>query len=231
MEVSRLTVPTVPIIVAVAIYFIVTNFRKFTTVALLSVLIIAQILPVPIYYLIDKYYPLKVKIEDRYVAKVPLGFLFQDHYYRQKLIDAKTLMAKRIASERENDILIIDFAADGMYYVYYILQERKILSSNLIKNGLFDCNDYNYDDLVIGKFVTEKNKYYILCISNNWQHRAPITQAIQRFNISKENIHVGYCISEMQVKENKLCLNDQELANLIGLEKSLMETRRKVISK
>lgn len=228
MEVSRLILPTVPIIVSVAVFYITTIFKKRTIIALLSSLIIAQILPIPLYYLIERYYPLKVNIQGRYIAKVPIGFLFEDHYYRQKLIEAKTEIAQRIASETKDDILIVDFAGEGLYYIYYFLRSRNILSSNFIlKNGSFDCKLYN--NLSIGKFVTAENKFYILCLNHNWQHQTPITDAIRRFNISKDKIHIDYFISEMPVSKSDLYLNDHELANLFDSEKRIMDTQIKLI--
>ena len=230
MEISRLTLPTVPIIVAVAVFSIYTFITKRAVIALLLTIFIAQIVPIPMYYLIKSYYPLKVKIQDRYIAKVPIGFLFTDHYYRQKLIDTKTEIAKKVASEKEGDILIIDLVADGLYYIYYIIKLRHVLSSNFIlEDASFDCKAYH--NLSIGKFITDNNIFYILCVTNNWQHKAPISDTIQRFNICKDRIHLDNFMNEIQISKSKLYLNDHDLTNLLHSEKKIMETRRKLISK
>jgi len=230
VEVSRLSGPTVPIIVAVAIYYLYNTFKKRPIIALSSALIVAQIIPIFLYYSIEKYYPLKVKIDDRYVAKVPIGFLFTDHYYRQKLILAKTEMAKKVSSESNRNVLIIDFTADGMYYMYYILQSRNIVSSNFtLENGTFESRHHN--GLALGEFITNKNKFYLLSIDHNWQNEAPIRQAVGYIDTFRDKVHVGYFISEFKVNEGELFLRGDELVQLLESETKFMNTRKKLISK
>lgn len=230
VEVSRLTAPTVPIIVAVAIMYVYDIFKKKAVTALSIALILSQIFPIILYYSIEKYYPLKVKIEQRYIAKIPIGFLFADHYYRQKLISAKTEIARQVASEKNGNILIIDFTADGLYYVYYILQTRKLLSSNfLLEKGSYDCRQYN--DLDIGEFETDTNKFYILSIDHNWQHKSPITDTLQKLNISNNKVHIGYFIDEFHINTENIFLNATDLKRLLDSESNIMSVRRKLISK
>lgn len=224
MDIPRIMAPTVPIISLIAISFLDQKivFAKTKTIVMSLALVIAQLVSIAIYYPLDRIYPFKVKVENRALAQFPLGFLITDHYYRQRLIWARNNAAMRVASERNNNVLIIAFADYAIYYNYYIKLYHTILSTDKVT-----VNSATFE-----KIITKDNIFYIYDSYSNKFSDNPIYTTIHYLNNSVNKIHIPPFWTEFPVDDDKnLYLKKEDIIALLDHEKSIFNTRRKIISR
>jgi hypothetical protein len=107
MDISRITAPTIPIIALVAVVYVSSIFKKRRVLALILMLIGAQLTAEVIKYPLINFYAFKREIKGQTLARFPLGFPPVDNYYRQRAISAKQNIANNVINEQDSNIMII----------------------------------------------------------------------------------------------------------------------------
>lgn len=215
MDFARLTAPTILVFSLSAVSFLEPKFASASkqTVGLVLALMVAQIVSVGIYYPLKAILPFKLRCEDRTLTSVPLGCLITDHNYRQKLILFRENVAKHIAQDRDGNILIVDLASAACYYVYYIRKYRDVVQ------------------ITDTKIVTKENTFYFIIPDADILVTHPISRLLNHTSITVDKIHVPPFSREYPMDPEKYYLGNKEIAQLLEYEVSLMERRRKIISK
>ncbi len=218
MDTGRIIAPTIPIITLVAVAYVISVFRKRQVLVLISMLIISYAIAWVLYYPISKIYPFKKEIEGRVIASFPVGSLFADHYYRQKIISDTEQIAKLVTGKKDEDVMII--GGDGfMYYEYYLYQNRNVLSkTSIICNGA-----------KMLKYSTTENEFYFLSLDNNWLTNAPIRKAVDCMKERHIRINIVPFWKENPTGEEELFLNEQAIQTLLDRETMVMKARRNMI--
>jgi hypothetical protein len=214
MDFARLSAPTILIAALIAIAFLDQKFPAAAkTVAMALTLVVAQLVALGINYPLQARFPFRLKFHDRGLTSVPLGFLPTDHYYRQQVTLAREEVAEQVARERNANILIIDLASSTCYYDYFIRKYRDVV------------------ELTDDKIVTKENTFYFLIPDNNLSADHPISGFLHNTDISIGKIHVTPFAEEYQVDPKKLFLDKSDLTPLLAYEVSMMDMRRKILSK
>jgi hypothetical protein len=214
MDVARLAAPTILIFSLIAMAFLDQRFSAAAPkTAMTLALMVAQLVSLGIYYPLQAVYPFRLKFEDRSLTSVPLGFLLTDHYYRQQVTLARENVAEQIAHERNANILIVDLASSTCYYDYFIRKYRDIV------------------ELTDNKIVTKENTFYFIIPDNNISIDHPISRLLHSTDISIDKIHVTPFAGEYPIDHNKLFLKKNDITPLLEYEVSMMDMRRKIISK
>jgi hypothetical protein len=215
MDLPRLAAPTILVFSLMAIAFLEEKFSATAkpALAMTLALVMAQIISIGLYYPLQAVYPFRLKFEGRSLTSVPLGFLLTDHYSRQQLTLARQNVAEQIARDRDGNILIVDLASSTCYYDYYIRKHRDIV------------------ELTGNKIKTKENAFYFIIPDNDLSINHPISRFLHSSDVSADKIHVTPFAGEYPVDQRKLYLEKNELAPLLQYEVSMMDMRRKVISK
>jgi len=171
-----------------------------------------------LYYPLSKVYPFKKEIDGRVLATFPIGSFLVDHYYRQRAITVHEHIAKLITSEIDVNVMII--GGDGLgYYKLYLNQFRNVLS---IKTMTFN-------GVILVKYTTTENEFYILDLNRNWLVENPIRMAIDYMNGSQIKIHIVPFWKEYPTYKGELFLAKQAIQSVLDSEASIMKVRKKMI--
>lgn len=221
MDTPRLVAPTIPAICLVAMAYLNHNFAwvKKKTLFMLLVLVLAQVTPAAFYYPAEKLYYRYAGIKGEPLPAYPMGFIPLDHFRLQRSMRAQDDIAKRIAGERNGNVLIIDFSAGVMYYIYQIMASRTVCSQELVW-----C-----DNVMLKKFMTKENTFFVMGKEINHQLRSPISTTLQCSKISLNKIHVSPFSGELPFNEANLYLGDAELKSLLENEISLFQHMRDIV--
>ena len=214
MDFPRLAAPTILVFSLIAMAFLDQRFSAAAPkTAMILALMVAQLVSLGIYYPLRAVVPFRVKFQDRSLTSVPLGFLLTDHYYRQQVTLAREQVAEQIAHERDANILIVDLASSTCYYDYYIRKYRDIV------------------ELTGDKIVTKENTFYFIIPDNKLSVDHPIDKMLHRTDMSIDKIHVTPFAGEYPIDQKKLFLDKNDIEPLLNYEVSMMDMRRKIISK
>jgi hypothetical protein len=215
VDFARLTAPTILVFSLLAIACLDQKFSsaRQKTAAMAVALIVAQIVSVGLYYPLAASYPFRLKFAGRSLSLVPMGFLITDHNYRQKAALSRAKVAEHIAHDRNGNILIVDFASSTCYYDYFIRKYRDIVK------------------LTDNSIVTKENTFYFVMPDLDISINHPISRLLHSSDVSIDKIHVPPFAAEYPIDPNKLYLEKSDVAPLLQYEVSMMEMRRKIISK
>jgi hypothetical protein len=155
MDFSRLAMPSIPIIALLAVDFVALQAGPRPLRALVGTLLAAQLTSVVLYYPLVGLYHFKIKIDDRPVGDVPIGFLPVDHYYRQRLIIRALTVAEGVTRERNKNVGIIGYAV--MPYVYYLEGAPDVEAK-----GTETCKG-----LVYQKYTSASNEFLVVDLGAN----------------------------------------------------------------
>ncbi|MCX5889648.1 MAG: hypothetical protein NTY36_09375 [Deltaproteobacteria bacterium] len=221
MDTPRLIAPTIPAICLVAMGYLDHNFEsvKKKTLFMLLVLVLAQMGPAVFYYPAEKFYQRYAGIKRETPPAYPLGLIPLDHFRLQRFVRAQDDLAKRIAGERNGNVLIIDFSPGVMYYIYHLMVSRSVFSQEIVW-----C-----DNVRLKKFVTKENTFLVMDKDINIQQRSPISTALQCPKISVNKVHLSPFSGEFPFDKGKLYLGEEELKSLLENETSLFQHMREVI--
>jgi len=219
MNLSRYAAPSIPIISLVAMVCITSIFKKRKVFAMVIMVVLAQITAMIMYYPLVRVYPFKIEVDGRALAPFPLGFPPVDHHYVQRAISGYDKSAKMAINERDGNVLIIGCGGPLLYYKFYLHQYRSILSVKKIT-----CNG-----VVLRRYITPENLFYVLNIDNNWLIKDPIRRAIGCVNIDRNKIHVMPFWMEYQIDEKQIYLNEKNIESILEQEAAIMDVRRKLI--
>lgn len=210
IDFARIAAPTVPILALVAASFVTGIFIRRQVLALSLMLILSQVISVAMYYPLVKIYPFSYAINGRVLAEVPVGFLPQDHYYRQQAAEAIAHFAGLVASERSEHVMIVGSAPSLPQYRFYLMQSRNVVLSER----------YTCEEVTLDRYVTDENEFIMLCLFDydNRQVEYPIRKALDCLDRSRTKVHVvpfwrAYPTSEEEVfltKEGMEAVLDRE---------------------
>lgn len=218
MEIGRIIAPTIPIVSLVAVVYVISVFKKRQVLVLSFMLILTHVTAMALYHPLTKVYPFKKEVDGRVLAAFPIGSLFVDHHYRQRAITFHEHIAKLVASEIDENVMII--GGNGLlYYQLYLIQFRNVLSIKIAT-----CNGVK-----LKIYTTTENEFYILDIDENWLVENPIRKAIDYMNSSQINIHIVPYWKEYPTYSGEIFLNKQAIQSVFESEASIMKVRKKMI--
>jgi len=87
----------------------------------------------------------------------------------------------------------------------------------------------NCNGVILKKYTTTENEFYILDIDENWLVENPIRMAIDYMNSSQIKIHIVPFWKEYPTYKGELFLNKQAIQSVFDSEASIMKVRKKMI--
>lgn len=107
MDFGRIAAPSIPIIALMAAEFVAFKAPGRPVVALTATLVLTQLASVALFYPLQKVYPFHIHVDGRPIADVPVGFLPEDHYYRQRAMTEGMRVAAEVTGDRSTNVGIL----------------------------------------------------------------------------------------------------------------------------
>jgi hypothetical protein len=214
IDFSRIAAPTIPIISLAAAAYVTAIFKRRQVLALGLVLILAQGIAVAMYYPLVRIYPFTTEIDGRVLAEIPLGFLPEDHYCRQRAINAYEHIAELVTSERDANVFIVG-GGGLMRYRFWLGQ-----SGNVVLSEKFTSNGVELE-----RYMTAENELIILNLYSepNRGIKDPIRRTIGYVNDCRTEIHFVPFWREYPRSEGELFLANQDIQLALDHETAILE--------